>query len=148
MFNFFNNLNWESSKHSDEENNRWSLLRAIEWGIWPAFLSIPIVPLFLTFFVWWKVIIVVISLTIFWSFIRYKYVNIKMAYYGVLLVQLKWIICPIVAIYLLTQSSSIAAVITLFWAFLAAYCGIFVGGTKIGFIQKMFMNKLGYSENK
>jgi hypothetical protein len=30
------------------------------------------------------------------------------------------------------------------WPTLSAFLGIFIGGTKVGVIQKMFMNKLGY----
>jgi hypothetical protein len=39
--------------YSDKENLQWSLLRAVEWGIWPAFLSQPIVSVLLMFFEWW-----------------------------------------------------------------------------------------------
>ena len=54
MFKFLKNLVWNPEEHTNEENLRWSLLRGIEWGIWPAFLSIPVVPISLIFFSWWK----------------------------------------------------------------------------------------------
>jgi hypothetical protein len=118
-------LGWNPLEHSDEENLRWSWLRAVEWGIWPAFLSGPIVPLLLPFFEWWKVIGIVVVLTVLWSFIRYKYVNLTMASFGVYFVSLKWVVCPAVAIYLnITAwiytgciSSSLASISRTFWNF-------------------------------
>jgi hypothetical protein len=144
----FQGLSWNPSEHSDEENLRWSWLRAVEWGIWPAFLSGPVVPLLLLFFEWWKIIGVVAILTILWSFIRYKYINLAMARFGVYFVFLKWIACPLAAIYLIVQHNYILAILAILWPMLAASLGIFVGGTQIGILQKMFMNKLGYLENK
>jgi hypothetical protein len=125
------------------------MLRAIEWGIWPAFLSQPIVPVLLIFFEWWGVIGVFIILTILWSFVRYRYVNVAMARFGVFFVLLKWITVPVAVIYLLIQQNYISAVVALLWPiFLAPYLGIFIGGTKIGKIQEMFMAQLGYSEKQ
>ena len=71
-----------------------------------------------------------------------------MARYGVYFVILKWITCPLAAIYLVAQRNYILAILSLFWPILAAFLGVFVGVTQIGVIQKMFMHKLGYSENK
>ncbi len=135
--------------YSDQENLQWSMLRAIEWGIWPAFLSQPVVPVLLIFFEWWEVIGVFIILTILWSFVRYRYVNVAMARFGVFFVLLKWITVPVAVIYLLIQQNYISAVVALLWPiFLAPYLGIFIGGTKIGKIQEMFMAQLGYSEKQ
>jgi TPR repeat protein len=125
------------------------MLRAIEWGIWPAFFSQPIVPVLLIFFEWWEVIGVFIIFTILWSFVRYRYVNIAMARFGVFFVLLKWITVPVAVIYLLIQQNYISAVVALLWPiFLAPYLGIFIGGTKIGKIQEMFKAQLGYSEKQ
>jgi TPR repeat protein len=134
---------------SDQENLQWSMLRAIEWGIWPAFLSQSIVPVLLIVFEWWEVIGVFIILTILWSFVRYRYVNVAMARFGVFFVLLKWITVPAGVIYLLVQRNYISAIVALLWPiFLAPYFGIFIGGTKIGKIQEMFMAQLGYSEKQ
>jgi TPR repeat protein len=131
---------------SDQENLQWSMLRAIEWGIWPAFLSQSIVPPLLIAFEWWEVIGVFIVLTILWSFVRYRYVNVAMARFGVFFVLLKWITIPAAVVYLLIQQNYISAVVALLWPiFLAPYLGIVIGGTKIGKIQEMFMAQLGYS---
>jgi hypothetical protein len=51
--------------------------------------------------------------------------------------------------YLLIQQNYISAVVALLWPiFLAPYLGIFIGGTKVGKIQEMFMAQLGYSEKQ
>lgn len=141
---FTRTLSWNPAEHSDEENLRWSWLRSVEWGIWPAFLSGPIVPLFLPFYDWWKIIGIVAIITTAWALIRYKYVNVSIATCGAYFVLLKWITCPIAAVYLTTQQKYILAVLSLMWPMLSAFLGIFVGGTEIGVIQKSFMNKLGY----
>jgi hypothetical protein len=135
--------------YSDEDNLQWSMLRAIEWGIWPAFLSQSIVPVLLMLFEWWEVIGVFIILTILWSFVRYRYVNVALATFGVFFVILKWITVPAAVIYLLLQQNYISAVVALLWPiFLAPYLGILIGGTKNGKIQEMFMSQLGYSEKQ
>jgi hypothetical protein len=72
-----------------------------------------------------------------------------MARFGVFFVFLKWITVPAAMIYLLIQHKYISAVVALLWPiFLAPYLGIFIGGTKIGNIQEMFMAQLGYSRKQ
>lgn len=144
----FQNFGWNPLEHSDEENLRWSWLHAVEWGIWPAFLSGPVVPLLLPFFEWWKIIGIVAILTVLWSFIRYKYINLAMARFGVYFVFLKWIACPLAIIYLVVQHNYILAILSFLWPMLAAYLEIFVGGIQIGKIQKMFMAELRYLEKE
>jgi hypothetical protein len=146
--NFYKNFIWNPKEKSDQENLRWCWLRAVEWGIWPAFLSGPVIPLLLVFFNWWKAIGIVLILTILWSFIRYKYVNLTLVSLGVYFVLLKWIACPLAAIFLIIQHNYILAILSLMWPAVASILGFFVGGTKIGILQKKFMNELGYLENK
>ena len=138
---------WNPIDHTNEENLRWSWLRAVEWGIWPAFLSSPVVPLLLPFFKLWKIVSVVAILTILWAFIRYKYVNVSWAIFGVYFVFLKWISCPLAAIYLSLKHNYVLAILSLIWPILTPLFSAFVGGTQIGVIQKMFMKKLGYIKN-
>lgn len=138
---------WDPSEHSNEENLRWAWLRAVEWGIWPAFLSGPIVPLLFLFFEWWKIVIVVAILTIAWSFIRYRYVNVTIASLGVYFVNLKWVTCPVAAIYLIVQHNYILAILAVVWPAITGFFSLFVGGIKIEVIQNKFMNKLGYLMN-
>jgi len=147
MKNFLKDEN-NANKYSDQENLQWSLLRAMEWGVWPAFLSGPIIPLLLPFFEWYKVIGAVAVLTVLWSLIRYKYINLMAAQFGVYFVYLKWITCPLAAIYLGIHHHYVLAALALLWPVLSAWLGIFVGGTKTGIIQGMLMKKLGYSRTE
>jgi TPR repeat protein len=133
---------------SDQENLQWSMLRAIEWGIWPAFLSQSIAPVLLIFFEWWEVIGAVVILTTLWSFVRYRYVNVAMAKFGVYLVHLKWFTIPAAVIYLFIQQKYLSAVVAMLWIFFTPYLGVFSGKVAFGKIQEMFMEQLGYSEKQ
>ena len=140
-------ISWNPLIASDEENMRWSSLRAIEWGIWPAFLSGPVVPPLMLYFKWWKILFIIAILTVLWSFVRYRYINKTLAEIGVFFVKLKWISCPYAAISFVLRHNYILAIISIAWPFLAASMSIFVGGTQIGKIQNMFMAELGYVRN-
>ena len=135
---------WNPHHYTDQENLQWCWIRAIEWGIWPAFITIPVVPVLFLFFTWWKVICAIIILTILWAFVRYRFVNLTLATLGVYFVFLKWITCPVVALLLVLKHEYVLAILALIWPLLAANIGIFVGGSQIGIIQKMFMAELGY----
>ena len=135
---------WESSKRSDQENLRWSLLRGMEWGVWPAFLSGPIVPLLLLVVSLWKIVLGVGILTISWSFIRYKFVNVFWAELGCFWSQLSWVTVPTGVVLLLMHKHYLLAFVALIWPFISAFFGLFVGGAQAGRIQQMFMQKLGY----
>ena len=131
-------------EYGPQEKQRWCLLRAIEWGIWPAFLSIPLVPLLLLFVPLWNIIVVVGILTIAWSFVKYKFVNVLLAYLGCLWVQLKWISIPASIVLLLLRRHYLLACVALIWPFIASFFGLLSGGTQIGRIEEAFMKKLGY----
>ena len=77
-------------------------------------------------------------------FIRYRHVNVGAASDGVLLVRLKWIICPSMGYYFYSQGDTVTALIALFWPLLIFPLGIFTP-VEAGRIQNMFMEKLGYS---
>lgn len=136
-------LSWDPLKHTYEENLQWSWLRAVEWGAWPAFLSQPIIPLFLPFIAWWELIGIVIILTALWSFVSYRYVSISLVIGGLYFVLLKWIVCPLVIIYLITKHIYGLAVLAFIWPFLAGFLGT---GSQNKRIQNMFMAKLGYEQ--
>ena len=131
-------------EYGPQEKQRWCLLRAIEWGIWPAFLSIPLVPLLLLFVPLWNIIVVVGILTIAWSFVKYKFVNVLLADLGCLWVQLKWISIPASIVLLLLRRHYLLACVALIWPFIASFFGLLSGGTQIGRIEEAFMKKLGY----
>ena len=134
---------WKASENTFQENARWSLLRAIEWGIWPAFLSIPLVPLLLLFVPLWHIIIIVGILTILWSFVKYKFVNVLLATLGCFWVQLKWVSIPVSIVLLSLRRHYVLACVALVWPFISSFFGLVSGGTQIGRIEEMFMKKLG-----
>ena len=137
-------MSWIPGEHSDQENLTWAWLRAVEWGRWPIFVSQPIAPLFLLFFPWPAVVVGTILLNLMWAgFVRYRFVNIKAAYYGAIVVRLKWVTCPAVAIYLYSAGELVGAVLALLWPLLIFVIGA-LPSTQIGRIQNMFMSQLGY----
>jgi hypothetical protein len=137
-------MSWLPGEHSDQENLTWAWLRAVEWGRWPIFLSQPIAPLFLLFFPWPAVVVGTILLNLLWAgFVRYRFVNIRAAYYGAIIVRLKWVTCPAVAIYLYSAGELVGATLALLWPLLIFVIGA-LPSTQIGRIQNMFMSQLGY----
>lgn len=137
---------WNPNQHTDQENLQWCWLRAVEWGRWPIFISQVFAPLMLLVVSWQIVIIFVVALNIMWAFfVRYKYVNINLAFIGALVIKLKWLICPLLGYYFYSRNEKIVAVIALFWPLLIFIIGAFPT-TQIGIIQNMFMNKLGYTK--
>ena len=57
-------MGWNPGQHSDDDNLRWSWLRAVEWGRWPVFLSQPIGPVLLIWLPWQQVALLVIGATL------------------------------------------------------------------------------------
>lgn len=47
------------STFTEEEYERWSHLRACEWGEWPLFIIQPVAPVLLLLFQWWQLAIVI-----------------------------------------------------------------------------------------
>jgi hypothetical protein len=138
---------WSPNQHTDQENLHWCWLRAIEWGRWPVFISQIVAPPMLYIFNWLTVVSFFVVLNILWSlFIKYKYVNVKLAFVGVLATKLKWLICPLLGYYFYTQNEVLVAVIALFWPLLIFIIGA-LPTTQITVIQDMFMIKLGYIKN-
>ena len=135
---------WDPTLHPDEVNLRWSLLRAIEWGRWPIFLSQPAVPVLLLVFDWKAVVVGIIITNLLWaSFVRYRFVSVAGAYWGATLVRLKWLMCPMAAVYLFMRGELGLAALSLFWPALIFVIGA-LPTTQVGRIQNMFMARLGY----
>ncbi len=136
-------MSWNSSEHSDQDNLTWSYLRAMEWGRWPIFLSQPIAPILILFFDWKHVVIGVVVANVLWALVRYQFVSVSLAYFGALVVKLKWLTIPSVALYLFLKGQRMSAAISLFWPIIIFIIGI-LPTTQVGRIQKMFMKRLGY----
>jgi hypothetical protein len=127
---------------TESELQRWLWLRAVEWANWPSFLSQPLAPILFIFLFWPYVIAGIFFLDIFWSSIRYSYVNPQLANSGAILVSwLKWPAAIGAAIYLSIQDNYISGVLALLWPFLA---GLICLPAKIGQIELAFAKKIGY----
>ena len=136
---------WNPLQHSDDENLRWSWLRAVEWASWPAFLSQAIAPFALIFVSWPLVLGAVIVANVLWAAsVRYRFVGVDAAFVGVFVTQLKWLICPAVAVYLWANGRTINALSVLFWPLVAGIVAA-ISPANVGIVQKQFMAKLGYS---
>src|SRR4029077_14555138 len=135
---------WNPAEHSDEENLKWSWLRAVEWGRWPIFVSQIYAPIMLLFQPWLAVVLAVIVSNILWAiFIRYRHVSVGAASTAAVLTRLKWVICPLAAIFLLVSGNIANALFALLWPLVIFVIGV-VPTVQVGRIQKMFMAELGY----
>jgi hypothetical protein len=138
---------WNSAEHSNEENLRWCLLRASEWGRWPVFLSQTIAPFLLIWLSWQFVIAAVVVLNILWAlFVRYKFVSISLASFGVMIVYTKWIVWPVSTVIIFIQKTYPEFWISLAWPALIFVIGAFPT-IRVERIQTKFMQDLGYQAN-
>jgi hypothetical protein len=139
-------MSWDPALHPDEMNLRWSLLRAVEWGRWPIFLSQPLAPVLLLILSWKAVVLGTIVINLLWaSFVRYRFVSVAGAYWGAILVRFKWLTCPAAAVYLFTRGEPGLAALSLLWPVLIFVMGA-IPTTEVGRIQNMFMARLGYEQ--
>src|SRR5712692_9266889 len=107
---------WNPIEHSDEENLRWSYVRAIEWASWPAFLSQAVAPFALIFVSWIVVLGAVFGLNVFWALtVRYRFVSVNAAFLGVFVSLLRWVVCPGAAFYLWWNDEWVRAFFALLW---------------------------------
>jgi len=114
-------------------------------GKWPMFLLQPIAPLMLVHFSWKPVVVGSIALNVLWALlVRYNYVSVRAACFGVQFVRLKWIASPLAAYHLYSRGEKTSAAIALFWPLVILFIGA-VPTVQIGKIQQMFMMRLGYA---
>lgn len=121
----------------------------MEWCVWPLFLSQPIAPIAILYFGWKLVAIVVIALAVLWAlFVQRAFVSPQLAYYGALIVRLKWITCPVSAYLLWSRGSRTDAVIALIWPIFIIVLQIpalATGRIQVGATQNALMQSLGYT---
>ena len=135
---------WNPLDHNNDENTKWSWLRAIEWGRWPLFMSQLFAPLLLIIVPWYIVIAIFFLSNIFWAIlIRYRFCNYGLLLLGADVMVLKWPITIGSTIYLFYNANSKIALLALLWPFVAIFLGI-ITPTKIGVIQKTIMKQMGY----
>jgi hypothetical protein len=146
---------WNSVTHSYEENLRWCKLRAMEWARWPLFISQPIVPILLSILQWEILIPLVFFIELYWSvYIRYRFVNVNIAFIGPFISKVKWLTCPAMGFYFFFEKDIVTGIIALLWpiiifpvGFLSSFVvTVFTGNpAMIGIIQNMFMAEIGCS---
>ena len=137
-------MTWNPAEHTDDENRKWCWLRSIEWGRWPLFLARPLVPVFLLWYGWASVILAVVGANLVWAgLVRYRYVNVRAAFLGVLFVMTWWVSWPVATFLLFRAARSPEAWISLSWPALQFVVGA-IPTTAIGRIQVQFMRALGY----
>jgi hypothetical protein len=107
---------WNPSQHSNDDNVRWSWLRAVEWIQWPLFMSQPVVPVLLYFYRWPVVVGGVVVITFLWRAVIVPFwVAPNLADVGVLFVRLKYITAPLMAYLLWQRGETLIAVVALLW---------------------------------
>jgi hypothetical protein len=155
---------WIAAEHSDEENLRWSYLRAIEWIGWPLFLSQPIVPVLLYFFDWPWILLSVFLVTLLWRVtVLQWFVSVRLAGITPLFVLLKFLTCPLMAFLIWQQGDYISAVLALLWPLVGDFLIMMLlmiihvlldpfvprlsveRTMHVGPIQNRFLNALGYT---
>jgi hypothetical protein len=128
--------------YTNNEVRRWLWLRAIEWGAFPAYLSMPIAPILFIFYPWYFVILSIFLLNVVWCFFRYLFVSVFLASIVVVpVVWLKWPAAIGSSVYLFCHHQIFAGVIAVIWPWAAAFTGI---PGKVGVIEIMFAKKIGY----
>ena len=131
--------------YSENEIRQYLMARAIEWNTWPGFLSQPIFPILLIFFKWWLVISFFILVSLYWSLLKYRFVDVKMAEFGIFFAKLKWLSIPACAIYFISAGKYGLAALAVLWPIVAASLG---AGGRIGDIEITFARKLGLISNE
>jgi hypothetical protein len=107
---------WKASEHPDCDNERWVLLRSIEWIHWPLWFSQVIVPVLLFFCDWQWVVLSSFGIAFFWRlFIARNFVSVWLADFGAFSMYLKFAVCPVMAFLIWRSGDDIGAWIALLW---------------------------------
>jgi hypothetical protein len=150
---------WRPEQHSDSENLRWVLLRAIEWKHWPLFLSQPVVPVLLNFYPWpWVIGLVVIATFAWWFIVAPLFTPSTVVDIAVYFVYLRFVTSPLMAYWIWQNGRSWIAVLALLWPlaghWLVGWLLMFpeaalastarAKAAQIGVIQRRLMSRFGY----
>ena len=128
---------------SEANLQRWLFLRAIEWTNWPSFVSQPVVPILFVFLPWLYVVAGVLCMDLFWSMVRYKYVNVSAAYYAVYFVSVaKWPMAIGSAIFLLIHHRVFVGLLSIAWPL--GLSGFIIVPGQVGWIELRFAHEIGY----
>ncbi|MGD0338514.1 MAG: hypothetical protein ABSB78_06970 [Bacteroidota bacterium] len=127
---------------TDEEVRRWIWLRSIEWANWPIFISQPLIPIAIIFFKWWLVLVMIYTINIFWSGVRYKYFDPLSATLAAFFVKLRWPAAIGCGVYLFIHSNYELAMVACLWPLLS---GLLVLSGKLERIQELLNGTMGYN---
>ena len=128
---------------SPSELQRLLHLRAIEWVVWPAFLSQPVLPLLYTIIPVHEGLLLVFIVSLLWVPIRYRFVSLQLATLGCFWELLEWLTIPAGVIFLLTQKRFVAALFALGTPLIVGLLGI---PGKVGIVEAMFYVQSGDAE--
>ncbi len=128
--------------YSEEEIQKWSWLRAVEWSAWPSFLAMGIGQFMLLVITPFAAMLMVLLATFVWSIFCRYFVSAKLVTIGVFVNKLKWLSSPLVFIILLTQHETIPAFIALFWPFIAMFLQFLRLPSKVGAIQEKLLKQV------
>lgn len=151
---------WKPERHSDDENLRWALLRAIEWKHFPLFISQPIVPVLIYFYPWpWVIGLVVIATFAWWFIVAPQFTPPTAVDIAVYFVWLRFAASPLMAYWIWESGHPWTAGLALFWPFagngivlwLLMFPQAALASTarakaaQIGVIQGRLMGRFGYT---
>jgi hypothetical protein len=138
------NFFWNPNLNTDDENVRYSWLRAVEWDGFPGFIAQVITPFFLLFINPLFYLISIIIANIIWSFINKYIVNMIVSELAVYIVRLRWFINILFALFFIFTGHYFAAVLTIVLSisWVAGIIGSIGIPTPIGTMQKIFLKKM------
>jgi hypothetical protein len=153
---------WNPSQHSNDDNVRWSWLRAVEWIEWPLFVSQPVVPVLLYFYRWPVVLGGVVVIAFLWRAVIVPFwVAPSLADVGVLFVKLKFITAPLMAYLLWQRGETLIAVVALLWPLIGSFAQWVMilpsallsltplgKASQIGPVQARFLLAIGFQPTK
>jgi len=134
---------WKIAEHTQEENQQWCWLRAVEWTDWPLFVSQPFVPPLLFFVAPQTILVSLVVVGWVWALIRYRTVHADLASIGcTIVVFLKWpsaLLCG--GLFLAWGEYGLAA-LSAFWPGVAIGLGVLLPTGLVGVGEIKFMAQL------
>jgi hypothetical protein len=136
---------WNPQPSTNEEDMRWSWLRATEWGNWPRFVSQVVVPVLLLWWPAWQAIVAVVLATWLWWPICGRIVNASVAGLGAyLVVSLKWPLSIGMGIYFAFHRQYQTAGISALWPVIVMLLCFVTPPVRVGTLQNVFLRQMGY----
>lgn len=129
-----------------DEIRQYLLLRAIEWGNFPNFISQPIVPVLLLFYPWYFVVLGTLGINVLWSLVRYRFIDADLSCAVVTPIRvLTWPSAIGSCILLGIHDLYLPAGIALIWPVIVGFFSI---PAKYGQIEREIGAQLGFKVNE